>query len=70
LTSNMITVNDFSLPYKQGMTLMDALQEAAIDIHGLNLITVNGVFAASDTYNTHLLSDGDTIISMKIVSGG
>ena len=49
---------------------MDALEEAAVDIHGLNLITVNGTFAAADTYQTRLLNDGDTIISMKIVSGG
>ena len=66
----MITVNDISLPYKQGMTLMDALLEAAIDLQGLNLITLNGSFAAADTYSSRLLNDGDSIISMKIVSGG
>jgi len=66
----MINVNDFSLPYRQGITLMDVLQEAGIDTQGLILITVNGTFAASDTYKSRLLNDNDTIITMKIVSGG
>ena len=66
----MIKVNDFSFPYKQGMTLMDALLEGGVDVEGLILITVNGVFAAADTYRTRLLEDGDAIVTMKIVSGG
>ena len=66
----MITVNDFSFPHVQGMTLMDALNDAGIDTQGLILITVNGVFAAADTYRTRLLNDGDSIVTMKIVSGG
>ena len=66
----MITVNDRSYPYVQGITLMDALNEAGIDTQGLILITVNGTFAASDTYTSRLLNDGDAIVTMKIVSGG
>ena len=66
----MITVNEISFPHKQGMTLMDALNEAGIDTQGLILITVNGTFAAADTYRSRFLEDNDVIISMKVVSGG
>lgn len=66
----MIKVNDFSYPYIEGMTLMDALMEADTDIHGPVLITLNGTFVAKTSYDITVLKDGDEILAMRVVSGG
>lgn len=66
----MIKVNEFSYPYKEGMTLIDILKEANTDIHGPVLITLNGTFVAKTSYDTTVLKDGDEILAMRVVSGG
>lgn len=66
----MVTVNDYSCPYRADMTLLDALREAAVDINGPVLITRNGSFVPKDRYPDVLLTDGDEILAMRVVSGG
>ncbi len=66
----MIRVNDFSFPYCKGMTLLDALKEANVDINGPVLVTVSGNFVGAGSYKDILLNDGDEILAMRVVSGG
>ncbi|MBE6007604.1 MAG: MoaD/ThiS family protein [Lachnospiraceae bacterium] len=66
----MIKVNDFSIPYHEGITLLDVLKEANTDINGPVLVTVGGVFVGIDSYKDTLLKDGDEVLTMRVVSGG
>ena len=67
---DMITVNDFPYPFHSGMTIHDALQNAAVDIHGPVLVTCNGRFVSFDHYRETILVDGDVLVAMRVVSGG
>ena len=52
------------------MTIHDALQNAAVDIHGPVLVTCNGRFVSFDHYRDTILVDGDVLVAMRVVSGG
>ena len=66
----MITVNDYPCAYQEGMTLLEALNAAAVDINGPVHITHNGTFVPKDRYPEVLVTDGDEILAMRVVSGG
>lgn len=66
----MVLVNDFPCPFQAGMTVYDALREAAVDLNGPVLVTRNGSFVSRDAYRDTALADGDEILAMRVVSGG
>ena len=66
----MVTVNDVPLPFRAGMTLRDALEEAAADLSGPVLVTCAGRFVAPEDYGGHQLADGEEIMVLRVISGG
>ena len=66
----MITVNDVSYEFEQEMTLAKALSDARIDLEAPMLITVDGRLVDRSGINHFVLSDGDRIQVMSILSGG
>jgi len=66
----MIKVNEFPVPFSEGITLVDVLKEANVDINGPVLVTVNGVFVGSGSYGSTILKDEDEVLAMRVVSGG
>lgn len=66
----MVTVNDVPLPFRAGMTLRDALEEAAADLSGPVVVTSGGQFVAPEDYGGHRLADGEEIRVLRVISGG
>ncbi len=66
----MISLNDRSYPFQPGMNLLELLRTDNVDIHGPVLITLNGTLVKKDSYAEITLNDGDTVLAIKVVSGG
>lgn len=63
----MITINEESIPYKEGMSASDAIAEVGADT-SLCIVLINDVVVRDA--QEYCLSDGDAIKLLKIVSGG
>lgn len=63
----MITINDEQIPYREGMSVSDAIAEVSADC-SLCIVLVNEK-VVRDTQE-HLLHDDDVVKLLKIVSGG
>ena len=66
----MITVNDVSVEFRQGMTLKEALAEACVDLEKPMLITVDGRLVDKNSVGRFELHDAAKIQVMPILSGG
>ena len=65
----MITINDNKLPWKEGMTVSDALAAMKYDFAHIT-VTVNGKFVEPDDFDSTALPDQADMKAIHLHHGG
>ena len=70
LISDMVTVNDRPVEYRDGMVLAEVLAEVGFATDEAVLITVDGVYAEKSKARSIVITDEAEISIMPFLSGG
>ena len=65
----MIRVGETELPWQEGMTVAQLLEEVA-DGYDYAIIRLNGRVVTRPYFNTTTIPDGSTILLLPMVAGG
>ncbi|SMP45638.1 MoaD/ThiS family protein [Anoxynatronum buryatiense] len=66
----MIKVRNEIIPFREGITVADVFREIGETIHPTTLVTLNGKVIPYTKLHHWVLSDGDELRLLPIISGG